>query len=90
MLDRSEACVSDYQERNLITRASLPLDSDGQFRGLRIDHLGNIGGNLVSFVPLANGVRIVTSIYDLPAAYVRVRGVISYGTDHALPWCRQA
>jgi carbon-monoxide dehydrogenase large subunit len=75
--ERSEAFVSDYQARDLITRASLALDADGRFLGLRIDHLGNIGGNLVSFVPLANGVRIVTSIYDLPAAYVRVRGVIT-------------
>ena len=75
--ERSEAFVSDYQARDLITRTSLALDEEGNFRGLRIDHLGNIGGNLVSFVPLANGVRIVTSIYDLPAAYVRVRGVIT-------------
>jgi carbon-monoxide dehydrogenase large subunit len=75
--DRSEAFVSDYQARDLITRASLALDRDGRFQGLRIDHLGNIGGNLVSFVPLANGVRIVSSIYDLPAAYLQVRGVIT-------------
>jgi carbon-monoxide dehydrogenase large subunit len=75
--DRSEAFVSDYQARDLITRASLALSRDGRFLGLRIYHLGNIGGNLVSFVPLANGVRIVTSIYDLPAAYLQVRGVIT-------------
>jgi len=75
--ERSEAFVSDYQARDLTTRAALALDGDGRFLGLRIDHLGNIGGNVVSFVPLANGVRIVTSIYDLPAAYVRVRGVIT-------------
>ena len=74
---RSEAFVSDYQARDLITRASLALDQDGRFLGLRIYHLGNLGGNLVSFVPLANGVRIVTSIYDLPAAYLQVRGVIT-------------
>ena len=75
--ERTEAFISDYQARDLITRASLALNPEGRFLGLRIHHLGNIGGNLVSFVPLANGVRIVTSIYDLPAAYVRVRGVIT-------------
>ncbi len=75
--ERTEAFLSDYQARDLITRASLALDEDGRILGLRIDHLGNIGGNLVSFVPLANGVRIVSSIYDVPAAYVRVRGVIT-------------
>jgi len=75
--ERTEAFLSDYQARDLITRASLALDGDGRILGLRIDHLGNIGGNLVSFVPLANGVRIVSSIYDVPTAYVRVRGVIT-------------
>ncbi|MBK19287.1 MAG: xanthine dehydrogenase [Rhodospirillaceae bacterium] len=74
---RSEAFLSDMQARDLVTTAELALDEAGKFLAIRLDHLGNIGAHTMSFVPLANGVRLVTSIYDIPAAYVRVRGVLT-------------
>ncbi|NKB19250.1 MAG: molybdopterin-dependent oxidoreductase [Alphaproteobacteria bacterium] len=74
---RSEAFLSDMQARDLETTAELALDKDGEFLAVRVDHLGNVGAHTMSFVPLANGVRLVTSIYDIPNAYVRVRGVLT-------------
>lgn len=74
---RSEAFLSDMQARDLATTAELALDKDGNFLAVRVDHLGNVGAHTMSFVPLANGVRLVSSIYDIPNAYVRVRGVLT-------------
>lgn len=74
---RSEAFLSDMQARDLATTAELAMDKNGRFLAVRVDHLGNVGAHTMSFVPLANGVRLVTSIYDIPNAYVRVRGVMT-------------
>ena len=74
---RIESFQSDMQARDLATEAALALDEDGRFLALDIDHLGNIGAHTMSFVPMANGVRLVTSIYDIPAACVRARGVLT-------------
>lgn len=75
--ERTECFLSDVQGRDLYTEAALALDGDGKILAMKVSHLGNVGGNLVSYVPLANGSRIITSIYDIPAAHLRVRGVIT-------------
>ncbi|MEE2956333.1 MAG: xanthine dehydrogenase family protein molybdopterin-binding subunit [Pseudomonadota bacterium] len=74
---RSESFVSDMQARDLATFAKLALDGSGKFLAVSFDHLSNIGAHTISFVPLANGVRLVTSIYDIPHAFVRARGVVT-------------
>jgi len=74
---RSESFVSDMQARDLATFAKLALDIDGKFLAVSFDHLSNIGAHTMSFVPLANGVRLVTSVYDIPHAFVRARGVVT-------------
>jgi len=74
---RSESFVSDMQARDLVTDAALGLDRDGRITALHIEHLGNVGGHTMSFVPMANGVRLVTSIYDIQTAFVRARGVVT-------------
>lgn len=75
--DRSEAFLSDVQGRDLLTRAALALDAEGRFLAMRVELFGNVGGNTIAYVPLANGVRLVTSIYAMEAAYARVRGVLT-------------
>ena len=75
--DRSEAFVSDYQARDLVTRAELALDGDGRFLALRADLIGNVGAHTVSFVPLYNGPRLLPSVYRMDAAYARIRGVLT-------------
>lgn len=75
--DRSEAFLSDYQGRDMTTRAALALAADGRILALRAELLGNVGAHTVTFVPLFNGYRVLTSVYDIPAAYAEVCGVLT-------------
>jgi carbon-monoxide dehydrogenase large subunit len=75
--DRSEAFLTDFQGRDLVTKAQLALDRDGRIRALSLDLLGNVGAHTVSYVPLNNGMRIATTVYDVPAACVRIRAVLT-------------
>jgi carbon-monoxide dehydrogenase large subunit len=75
--DRSEAFLADYQGRDLLTRAAIAFDADGAIRGMRTEVTGNIGAYTVSFVPVANNSRVTTTAYQVPAAHVRCRGVLS-------------
>jgi len=74
---RSESFISDMQARDLATHATLALDKEGNFLALDVDHLSNIGGHTMSFVPLSNGVFLIASIYDIPCAHVRARAVLT-------------
>lgn len=75
--DRSEAFLTDYQGRDMTTRAALALAADGCILALRAELLGNVGAHTVTFVPLFNGYRVLTSVYDIPAAYAEVCGVLT-------------
>ena len=74
---RSEAFVSDYQGRDLVTRVELALRADGKFLALRASNLSNAGAHLVSLSPLSKGSGLVTGSYDIPAAALRSRAVYS-------------
>jgi carbon-monoxide dehydrogenase large subunit len=75
--DRSEAFLTDYQGRDMTTRAALAVAADGRILALRAELLGNIGAHTVTFVPLFNGYRVLTSVYDIPAAYAELCGVLT-------------
>lgn len=75
--DRSEAFVSDYQARDSVLRAALALDVEGRILGYEAELFGNIGAHTVSFVPMANAQRILTTVYHVPAAHLRVRGLVT-------------
>jgi len=75
--DRTEAFLTDYQGRDVVTMARLACDQAGRIRGLSLELLGNVGAHSVSYVPLNNGARIATTVYDIPAACVRVWGVVT-------------
>lgn len=75
---RSEAMVSDYQGRDLVSRAALALDANGRFLALRADNISNVGARCVSLSPLGKGAILVTGSYDIPAATVRARAVFSH------------
>lgn len=75
--DRSEAFLTDYMGRDLHTTAALALDENGKFLAIRADLIGNLGAHTVSFVPLSNGPRLLTSVYDIAAGYARIRGTVS-------------
>ena len=75
--DRSEAFLTDYQGRDAVIRATMGFDADGRI--LAIDHewIGNVGAHPVSYVPMSNGTRVLTSVYDVPNTAVRVSAVLS-------------
>jgi carbon-monoxide dehydrogenase large subunit len=75
--DRHEAFLSDYQGRDLFVEAELALDASGNFLALRGSNLSNVGAHTVSFVALAKGVGLMSSVYRIPAACFRARAVMS-------------
>ena len=74
---RSEAFVSDYQGRDLVTRVELALRSDGRFLALRAANLSNVGARCVSLSPLSKGSGLITGSYEIPAATLRSRAVFT-------------
>ncbi len=75
--DRSEAFLTDYQGRDLVTTARLALSRDGRMRAISIDHIGGVGGQTVTYVPFSNAYRVATTVYDIPLMHMRVRGVMT-------------
>src|SRR5262249_43836997 len=45
---RSEAFLSDYQGRDLVTKVELALDHDGRFLAMRATNISNVGARCVS------------------------------------------
>jgi carbon-monoxide dehydrogenase large subunit len=74
---RQEALVTDYQSRDLACRSELALDAEGNFLAFRGRNTSNVGAHAVSFVPLAKGVAVSTSVYHVPAASLHGRAVLS-------------
>lgn len=76
---RSEAFLSDHQGRDSIARLRLGLTRDGRIQALAADCAYNIGAHAVGgYVPIANFSRILCSIYAIPRAWVRMRGVLTH------------
>ena len=65
---RSEAFLSDYQGRDLLTKVELALRSDGRFLAMRALNVSNVGARCVSLSPLGKGAGLITGSYDIPAA----------------------
>lgn len=74
---RSEAMLSAYQGRDLVTRVELALRSDGRFLALRAVNISNVGAHCVSLSPLAKGAALITGSYDILAATLRARAVFT-------------
>jgi len=75
--DRSEAFLSDYQGRDQITRAAFAFDKDGRILAIDNEWIGNVGAHTVSYVPMANGTRVMTTVYDVPVAAVHISAVLT-------------
>jgi carbon-monoxide dehydrogenase large subunit len=73
--DRSESFLSDYQGRDALIDAAMALDADGRILALDYKWIGNVGSQPVSYVSMANGTRVITSVYHVPAAAIEVRAV---------------
>jgi carbon-monoxide dehydrogenase large subunit len=74
---RSEAFLSDYQGRDLITKVELALRKDGRILAMRADNISNVGSHCVSLSPLGKGAGLITGSYDIPVATLRARAVFT-------------
>jgi aerobic carbon-monoxide dehydrogenase large subunit len=75
--DRTEAFLTDYTARDVVTAARLAFDRRGRMLALALELTANIGAHTVSYVPLSNGYRVAPTVYDVPIALVRLRGVMT-------------
>jgi carbon-monoxide dehydrogenase large subunit len=75
--DRHEAFLTDYTARDVVTAARLAFDRNGRMLALDLELTANIGAHTVSYVPLSNGYRVAPTVYDVPIACVRLRGVMT-------------
>ena len=83
--ERTEAFLSDYQGRDLVSETDLALDAKGNFLALRGSNLSNIGAYASSIIPLRKGVGIMSGLYRIPAAHFRARAVMS-NTPPTIPY----
>jgi carbon-monoxide dehydrogenase large subunit len=72
---RSEAFLSDYQGRDLVTEVELALDADGRFLAMRATNISNVGARCVSLSPLSKGAGLIPGSYAIPVATLRALAV---------------
>jgi len=70
---RSEGFVSDYQGRDQIIDSTIGFDVNGKILAVKNRWLSNIGAHSVSYVPASNGMRIMTTVYDVANAFVNTK-----------------
>jgi len=73
---RSEVFLADEQARDVRSHGALALDMDGKILGMRFDMVSNLGAYLAPTGPFINTIGIVnclSGVYDVPAAYARIR-----------------
>jgi carbon-monoxide dehydrogenase large subunit len=83
--ERTDAFLSDYQGRDLVSETELALDAQGTFLALRGSNLSNIGAYAASVIPLRKGVGIMSGLYRVPTAHFRARAVLS-NTPPTIPY----
>jgi carbon-monoxide dehydrogenase large subunit len=72
---RSEAFLSDYQGRDLVSRVELALAKDGRFLAMRATNISNVGARCVSLSPLGKGAGLIPGPYDVAAVTLRAMAV---------------
>jgi carbon-monoxide dehydrogenase large subunit len=77
---RSEAFLSDYQGRDLVTKVELALDAKGKFLAMRATNISNVGAHCVSLSPLSKGAGLIPGPYAIPAAHLRAMAVFTNTT----------
>ncbi len=77
---RSESFQSDTQARDHHTRARLAVNADGQFLGLEVNTIANLGAYVSTFganIPSAIYSALLSGVYTTPAIHVEVTGVFT-------------
>ena len=80
--ERAEAIVSDSHGRDCVSEASLALDKDGKFLGLRVttDYAQGAYLTFSASVPAGLGSMAYTNVYAIPAAHIGLRAVYTHTT----------
>jgi len=74
---RSEAFLTDYQGRDLVSRVELALANNGRFLAMRATNISNVGGYCVSLSPLSKGAGLIVGPYLIPHAALRAMAVFT-------------
>jgi carbon-monoxide dehydrogenase large subunit len=75
---RSEAFLSDGQARDNVTDAELALDKNGNFLGLRVNLIANVGAFLqVGGQSFVGNLGTLAGVYKTPALYADVTAVLT-------------
>jgi carbon-monoxide dehydrogenase large subunit len=74
---RSEAFLTDYQGRDLVTKVEVAFDHGGRALAMRADNISNTGARCVSLSPLSKGSGLITGNYDIPVASLRSRAIFT-------------
>ena len=74
---RSEAFLSDYQGRDLVTKVELALDDKHRFIAMRATNISNVGARCVSLSPLSKGSGLIPGSYAIPATTLRAMAVFT-------------
>jgi carbon-monoxide dehydrogenase large subunit len=78
--DRQEAFQSDVQGRDHVSFAEMALDKDCRFLGLRVTTYAALGAYLShysAFIPTMAGTGMLAGLYQTPAIYVNVKGMMT-------------
>ncbi len=78
--DRSEAFLADFNGRDQLADAEMAFDAQGKILGLRATIYHNLGcqvGPSGAHPPLV-GARMLSGVYDIPAMYVKIHGVLTH------------
>lgn len=78
---RAEVFLADEQARDVLSRGQLALDASGRILGMRFDMVANLGAYLAPTGPFINTLGVVnclTGVYDVKAAYARVRLALTH------------
>ena len=74
---RSEAFLSDYQGRDLVTKVELALDAKHRFIAMRATNISNVGARCVSLSPLSKGSGLIPGSYAIPATTLHAMAVFT-------------
>jgi carbon-monoxide dehydrogenase large subunit len=74
---RSEAFLSDYQGRDLVTKVELALDEKHRFIAMRATNISNVGARCVSLSPLSKGSGLIPGSYAIAATTLRAMAVFT-------------
>jgi carbon-monoxide dehydrogenase large subunit len=77
--ERSEALIADDQGRDMVIDASLALDKDGKFLGVRFSSRNNIGAyvSMNGFLTTGNIIKDAGGAYAIPAIFSEAAAVLT-------------